>query len=104
MSKILKPKKQVTSIVNPVVIISRSNKNVLLQVLDNTTKKSIHTVNSNNFKKISKTDKAIKTAELLAKYLSGKKIKKVVFDRNRYLYHGRVAAIAQTLRDNKIEI
>ncbi len=48
----------------------------------------------------------IKAAEilgnLLAKKLKGKGIKKVVFDRGGYLYHGRVKAVAESARKGKI--
>jgi large subunit ribosomal protein L18 len=34
----------------------------------------------------------------LAKIISEKKLTKVVFDRNGYLYHGRVKALAEGIR------
>jgi len=39
---------------------------------------------------------------LLAKKLEEKGIKKVVFDRGGYLYHGRVKAVAESARKGKI--
>ena len=40
----------------------------------------------------------------LSKKLKTKKIDQVVFDRSGYRFHGRVKAIADTLRDNGIKI
>ena len=45
-----------------------------------------------------KTDAAKKVGALIAKICLEKKIDKVVFDRNGYLYHGRVKALAEAAR------
>ena len=42
---------------------------------------------------------AKRVGEQLAKICLAKKIEKVVFDRNGFDYHGRVAAVAQGARD-----
>ena len=47
----------------------------------------------------SKTDAAKKVGALIAKICLEKKIEKVVFDRNGYLYHGRVKALADAARE-----
>ena len=47
----------------------------------------------------SKTDAAKKVGALIAKICLGKKVDKVVFDRNGYLYHGRVKALADAARE-----
>ena len=49
--------------------------------------------------KDSKTDAAKKVGALIAKICLAKKIDKVVFDRNGYLYHGRVKALADAARE-----
>jgi large subunit ribosomal protein L18 len=46
-----------------------------------------------------KTDAAKKVGALIAKICLEKKIDKVVFDRNGYLYHGRVKALAEAARE-----
>ena len=42
--------------------------------------------------------------ELLAKRAKEKKIDKVYFDRGGYKYHGRIKALADSLRKNGIKI
>src|SRR5688500_6495993 len=46
-----------------------------------------------------KTDAAKKVGALIAKICLEKKIEKVVFDRNGYLYHGRIKALADDARE-----
>jgi large subunit ribosomal protein L18 len=46
-----------------------------------------------------KIDAAKKVGALIAKICLEKKIEKVVFDRNGYLYHGRVRALAEAARE-----
>ena len=46
-----------------------------------------------------KADAARKVGALIAKMCLAKNIEKVVFDRNGYLYHGRVKALAEAARE-----
>ncbi len=46
-----------------------------------------------------KSDAARKVGALIAKMCLAKNIDKVVFDRNGYLYHGRVKALAEAARE-----
>jgi large subunit ribosomal protein L18 len=50
-----------------------------------------------------KTDAAKKVGALIAKICLERKIDKVVFDRNGYLYHGRISALAQAAREGGLE-
>ena len=50
--------------------------------------------------KINKTKMSEAIGEILAKRASEKKITKVYFDRGGYKYHGRIKALADSLRKN----
>ena len=50
--------------------------------------------------KKNKTDLSILLGEVLAKRATEKKINKVYFDRGSYKYHGRIKALAESLRKN----
>ena len=47
-----------------------------------------------------KTDLSVSLGEILAKRAAQKKINKVYFDRGGYKYHGRIKALAESLRKN----
>ncbi len=90
--------------VTPRLNVFRSNKEIYAQVIDDV--KGITLVSSSS--KVLKINggnvegaKAV-GADIAKKCLS-KKIKKVVFDRGGYLYHGRVEALAEAARDNGLE-
>ncbi len=92
----------------PRLCIFRSLKHIYAQVIDDRkgiTLVSLSTLNP-EIKRKEKYQGNIKTAEmlgsLLAKKLEEKGIKKVVFDRGGYLYHGRVKAVAENTRKGKI--
>ena len=51
----------------------------------------------------SNTEAAKLVGEDLAKKAKAKKIKKVVFDRGGYVYHGRVQALADAAREGGLE-
>jgi large subunit ribosomal protein L18 len=92
----------------PRLCIFRSLKHIYAQVIDDKegiTLVSLSTLNP-EIKRKEKYQGNIKAAKmlgsLLAKKLEEKGIKKVVFDRGGYLYHGRVKAVAESTRKGKI--
>jgi len=92
----------------PRLCIFRSLKHIYAQVIDDkkeTTLVSLSTLDP-EIKGKGKYQGNVKAAEilgsLLAKKLEEKGIKKVVFDRGGYLYHGRVKAVAESTRKGKI--
>jgi large subunit ribosomal protein L18 len=56
-----------------------------------------------SLKQSGNTEAAKKVGELIAKKCLEKGIQKVVFDRNGYLYHGRVKALAEAARTSGLD-
>jgi large subunit ribosomal protein L18 len=88
------------------LVVFRSLKNIYGQLVDDSTKKTLTTVSSRS-KELreqleSLADKS-QTAKVVGKALATKalamNVRKVVFDRNGYLYHGRVKALAEGARE-----
>tara|TARA_B100000029_G_scaffold287936_1_gene281732 strand:+ start:546 stop:899 length:354 start_codon:yes stop_codon:yes gene_type:complete len=86
------------------ISISKSLKNISAQIIDDTVSKTIVSASTSEkeVKKIKKNKTSLSTVlgELLAKRAAEKKINKVYFDRGGYKYHGRVKALADSLRKN----
>lgn len=89
----------------PRLSVFRSNKHISLQVINDETGKTLLSI-SDQRKKIpgTKTDRSVVTAKELSKSLKSNKIEKLVFDRSHYKYHGRIKAVAETLREAGIEL
>ena len=86
------------------VAIFKSLKNISAQIIDDKVNKTIVSASSmeKNMKKEkkNKTNLSILLGEVLAKRATEKKINKVYFDRGSYKYHGRIKALAESLRKN----
>ena len=86
----------------PRLSVYRSNNNISAQLIDD--EKGITLASASSLKmKGNNTEVATKVGEEIAKQAKKLKIKKVVFDRGGYLYHGRVAALADAARANGLE-
>ena len=87
--------------------ISRSAKNISVQIIDDTKNITLASASSNTkeIKSQKKNKKELSTlvAEILAKKAKDMKITKVYFDRGIYKYHGRVKLLAEELRKNGME-
>jgi large subunit ribosomal protein L18 len=98
-------KNRVTAKINRdhhIVVVSRSNLNILAQVLEPKTLRPLFTANSYKFKG-NKTEQATKVGASVADFLNKNKIETISFNRNGYLYHGRVKAVAEKMREEKIK-
>ena len=86
------------------ITVSKSLKNISAQIIDDKINKTIVSASSTEKdmkkNKKNKTDVSIAIGEILAKRATEKKINKVYFDRGGYKYHGRVKALADSLRKN----
>ncbi|MFA6922951.1 MAG: 50S ribosomal protein L18 [Bacteroidales bacterium] len=92
----------------PRLVVFRSNKETYAQIVDDTTKKTLTSVSSREKNilaaKGTKTEKAKFVGKLIAEKASEIGIKNVVFDRNGFLYHGRIKAVADAARENGLKI
>lgn len=90
----------------PRLSVFRSNKQIYAQVIDDVkgvtiTSASSHVKDSTQM--VNKTDQAKLIGKEIAENASKAGIKEVVFDRNGYLYHGRVKALAESARENGLK-
>ncbi len=89
----------------PRLSVFKSNRFVYAQLIDDEARKTIVGVSEKHIKEVlnGKIAKARALGILLAKKAIDKKIKKVVFDRGSYPYHGRVSRIAEGAREGGLE-
>ena len=106
LKKKLKIRKKVSGdTVKPRLCIFRSAKHIYAQIIDDvkgTTIVSASTLDIDGLKGANR-ETAQKIGEAIAKRAIEKKIKSVVFDRNGYLYHGRVKSLADGARAAGLE-
>ena len=89
----------------PRLNVFRSNKNIYAQIIDDVAGVTLASASALD-KEVSgenKTEQAQAVGKLVAERAAAKGIKEVVFDRGGYLYHGRVAALAEAARENGLE-
>lgn len=87
----------------PRLSVFRSNQHIFAQVIDDTTSQTLAAVNDLKMDKMKKEQKAYEAGKQLAAKLLKLKIKKVVFDRGGFLYHGRINMLAKGAREGGIE-
>ena len=90
----------------PRLCVYRSNTNIYAQIINDENGNTL--VSASSLDKDLKLNKlnieaATKVGEALAKKAKKAGIKKVVFDRGGYKYHGRVKALAEAARENGLE-
>jgi len=95
----------------PRVTVTRSHKNIYAQVVDDGARATLLATDGSKAAAIEapegitgKCAAAYSVGRALAASAKEKGIATMVFDRNGYLYHGRIAALARGLRDGGIEV
>jgi large subunit ribosomal protein L18 len=89
----------------PRVSVFRSTRHIYVQVIDDTTQNTLVAASTlspelaDQLKGKKKSEQAKLVGGLLAKKCQEAKIEKIVFDRNGYIYHGRVEALAKGARE-----
>ncbi|HYA28568.1 MAG TPA: 50S ribosomal protein L18 [Acidobacteriota bacterium] len=102
-------KKVVGTDARPRVCVFRSNKHIYAQVISDDQGQTLAAVStlSGGMAEPAKRKKGVEAAKqvglALAKACKEKNITKVVFDRNGFLFHGRVKAVADGAREGGLE-
>ena len=90
------------------ISIFKSLKNISAQIIDDKISKTLVSASSTEKElkktKTKKMELSNILGELLAKRAKEKKINSVYFDRGGYKYHGRIKALADSLRKNGLKI
>ncbi|WP_146684272.1 50S ribosomal protein L18 [Limihaloglobus sulfuriphilus] len=88
----------------PRLSVFRSNRHMYAQIIDDSSGVTLASVNTNQksvaggLKSLSNVEAAARVGEELGKQALKVGIQKVKFDRNRFKYHGRVKALADSAR------
>ena len=82
----------------PRLSVFRSNKQIYAQVINDLEGKTLASASSLGMEAMPKKEQAAKVGEMIAKNAQEAGISQVVFDRNGYLYHGRVKELADGAR------
>ena len=92
----------------PRMTVYRSNKQIYVQLVDDVTGKTLASASSKEkeiaTQKVNKIDQAKLVGKRIAEKAKEKGIETVVFDRNGYLYHGRVKNLADAARESGLKI
>jgi large subunit ribosomal protein L18 len=113
--RLLRKKRKVRSKISgtadrPRISINRSNKYIYAQAIDDEKRitiasySSLCLVKKEKNEKVNKSQQAFLVGKELAVILKNKKILTAVFDRNQYIYMGRVKKIAEGLREGGLKI
>ena len=89
----------------PRLVVSRSNRGIAAQLIDDLEGKTLAAASWLNLKsfKGSKTEQAAEVGKLLAQNAKQAGVETAVFDRGGYLYHGRVKALADAAREGGLK-
>lgn len=90
----------------PRMTVTRSNKNLFVQVINDDEGKTLASISTMEKEFVAlkpNTEGATKLGEALGARLKDKNITSIVFDRNGYLYHGVVKALADGTRNAGIQ-
>jgi large subunit ribosomal protein L18 len=88
----------------PRLSVFRSSQHIYAQVIDDESGKTLAAASTltkdvrSAVAEVNKTEAAKKVGETIAKACLAQGVKKVVFDRGGYVYHGRVSALADAAR------
>jgi len=94
----------------PRLTIFKSARHIYAQIIDDAAQKTLVSASTldkqvrDSIKGKKKSDASKEVGKAVASRAKGKGIAKVVFDRNGYRYHGRIAAVADGAREGGLEL
>jgi large subunit ribosomal protein L18 len=88
----------------PRLTVFRSNKQIYAQVIDDLAGRTLAAASSLGSKEVNaKLDQAAAVGKMIAEKAQEAGITQVVFDRNGYLYHGRIQKLAEAAREGGLK-
>ncbi len=87
----------------PRMTVFRSNKQIYVQLIDDLAGVTLVSTSSKGIEDGTKSEIAAKVGENIAKKALEAGITEVVFDRNGYLFHGRVKSLADAARNGGLK-
>jgi large subunit ribosomal protein L18 len=88
----------------PRLVVYRSNASIYAQIIDDSKGFTIASSSSRTLEaKAKKIDLSKMTGKAIAEIAKEKGITSVIFDRNGYLYHGRIKALADGAREGGLQ-
>lgn len=91
------------SAARPRMTVFRSNKQIYVQLIDDLAGRTLVSASSKGLEGGTKCEVAAKVGEAVAKKAIEAGISEVVFDRNGYLFHGRVKSLADAARNGGLK-
>ncbi len=96
-------KKIIGTKLRPRLAVFRSSKHIYVQIIDDSSGKTLAAESDFKLSKVAKLQKAFAVGKKVAEKAIKLKIKEVVFDRGGFLYHGRIAEIAKGAREGGLK-
>ncbi len=90
----------------PRLCVYKSNKHIYAQIIDDQgagTLAAVSTLSKELGEAKADKEGARKVGEIIARKAQDRNIRRVVFDRNGFLYHGRIRAVADAAREAGLE-
>lgn len=90
----------------PRLTVFRSNKQIYAQIIDDNSSKTLASASSfknDSAQKVTKIEQAAIVGKALAEEAKKAGVTQCIFDRNGYLYHGRVKSLADAAREGGLK-
>lgn len=99
----MKRRNIIGSKLRPRLSVYKSLKHIHAQVIDDTEHKTLLGISTQMIKKGKKMEKSVELGREIARRAKELGIEKVVFDRGKFKYHGRIKALAEAAREGGLK-